>query len=169
MPSATLTSEHGGGNEPPPLSRAGIQLLATNLDQQLAPLAVGHHQAADPTTGTVPVVQDLLDIPWTYSIPDTTSVLMYTLAVTAAAGPRNNPGIAVTAGNGTGLTSSVSSARTVPPAFSYIQSPEATSVAVPSNFQFAVHTPDVGSVGVVPNPRHATATVVKDNTSRGRG
>ena len=108
--SATLTSEHGGRNEPLPPSQAGIELLATNLDRQLAPLDVNHHQATDPATGTIPVVEDLLDIPGTYSIRGTTSAPTFEPAVNAAAGPRNDTGTTVTGGNGIGSMSSVSSA-----------------------------------------------------------
>ena len=47
-----LTSEHGGGNEPsPPL--AGTRSLATNLDRQLAQLAVSRGNKPPGTAGSV--------------------------------------------------------------------------------------------------------------------
>lgn len=73
-------------------------------------------------------------------------------------GSWNDPGTAVNAGNRNGSSFGGFSAHTVPPAFSYIQSPEATSMAVPSNYQFAVHTPDVSLVGIVANSCHGAAT-----------
>lgn len=56
--SATLTSEQGGGHEPPPPSQAGTPLLATNLEQRLAP-AVAHDNAG---TGNVTSPEEVTGI-----------------------------------------------------------------------------------------------------------
>lgn len=168
-PSATLTSEQGGGNEPPPPSQAGIHTLATNLDRQLAQLSVGHQQvgqqnpAATTTNGhNVPVVEDLLDIPGTYSIRSAT------LASPHLSATPTGPG--VNTGNGNeAFASSIFKAHTVQPDFSYIRNMEGAAGSIQQNYQFALRTPDTGSVGLAPTARHTATTEVKDNTTKGRG
>lgn len=192
-PLEALTSEHGGSNEPLP-SSAGISLLATNLDRQLANLTVSHRGAAHAQVNTnfgvnrengigantalnTPnitdgerniAVGDLLDIPGLYTVTSPARDVASAPGDLPAniTGPSNVTGNAVNGVNGTGSIASVASSRTVPPAFSHIRSPEVPLFAYHPTQQPPLRTPDVGSVGIQPNLR---PTVVRDNTTSGRG
>ena len=74
-------------------------------------------------------------------------------------GTTRGTGNTVNVANGIGHPRSISSARSVPAAFSYIRTPEVPSFAVNPNQQSTFHTPDVGLVGIQPNPWLNTTAV----------
>ena len=136
---------------------------ATNLDRQLAQLTIGHQneERTNPVVnagngnnaynlfnafqgvnnGVNTPVADLLDIPGMFPVQERVVAseppdLLGMSTGNTSAGTTSGTGNTVNVANGIGHPVSISSARSVPAAFSYIWSPEVPSFAViPTNNQ----------------------------------